>query len=153
MMKSITVLSGLLIAGLFSVSANAQSWNAEQTAIWQAIGSTWDVKDEDGAWLSSTTHASVSGWNRETPAPRSRDAMINWGKLSRESGKAVIVELSPLNIVTANGAAVAHYYYSTMSESKEGKRETEHGSCTDTLIMQDKKWVYLGWSCGEISKE
>lgn len=150
MIKSIKMLSVLLAAGLVSPTANAQSWDAEQAAVWKVIESTWDVNDVDGQWLNTATHSKVSGWNRSAPAPRSRAALVNWTKISRESGKAVIVELAPLSIVNANGAAVAHYYYSMINEAKDGKRETEHGSCTDTLVMQDKKWVYLGWSCGEI---
>ncbi len=153
MKNSIALVSGLLVAGLFSTTTLAQSWDADQTSVWQAVEKTWDVNDVDGTWLNTTTHPDVSGWSRSAPAPRSRPSLINWNKFHRESGKALIVELSPLKIVTVNSTAVAHYYYSMISESTEGKRETEHGSCTDTLTKQDENWLYLGWSCGELAKD
>jgi hypothetical protein len=153
MMKSFALFPALAVAAVLSTSATAQSWDADQTAVWQAIDKTWDVDDVDSAWLSSMTHPKVSGWDTSNPAPRGRDAMVGWAKINRESGKALMVELSPLSITTTESTAIAHYYYSMLTEAKDGKRETEHGYCSDTLIKQDSGWVYLGWNCGELAKK
>lgn len=34
----------------------------------------------------------------------------------------------------------------------EGKNETTHGRCSDTLVRDGGKWVFLGWSCSDEPK-
>jgi hypothetical protein len=147
---SLTLVAALCLAQ----SAAAQSWDAQQTAVWQAVAKTWEMdQKQDSSWMTSMTHANVSGWSSQNPAPRSRASMLKWTKVNNENSKVLTLELSPLSIATADGAAVAHYYYSTANEDREGKRSTEHGYCSDTLIKQGDAWVYLGWNCGELPKK
>lgn len=151
MKKPIATLIALAVAGLVASHASAQSWDAQQTVVWQVISKTWDMdQKQDNSWMTSMTHANVSGWSMANPMPRSRASLLKWSKLNQENSKVLMVELSPISIATSEGAAVAHYYYTTANENREGKRETEHGYCSDTLVKQGESWVYLGWNCGQL---
>jgi hypothetical protein len=151
-MKSTTgAVLALAFAGLVPTCASAQSWDAQQTAVWQVIATTWDMdQKQDNSWMTTMTHPNVSGWSMKNPAPRSRASLLKWSKLSQESSKMLMFELSPISIATSENAAVAHYYYTTANEDREGKRETERGYCSDTLIKQGDSWVFLGWNCGQL---
>jgi ketosteroid isomerase-like protein len=52
----------------------------------------------------------------------------------------------------AGDTALVHYYYSAASKTAEGKNKTTHGRCSDTLVRDDGKWVFLGWSCSDHPK-
>ena len=146
-----TTLGAIALCGFISGTVSAQSWDTQQTAVWQAVAKTWDMdQKQDDSWISEMTTANVSGWSMSNPAPRGRDSLVRWSKLNRENSKMLAFELSPLSIAVSGGAAVAHYYYSSASENKEGKRETEHGYCSDVLVKQGDGWTYLGWNCGKI---
>jgi ketosteroid isomerase-like protein len=54
-------------------------------------------------------------------------------------------ELKPAGIVVVGTTAVAHYYYSTAAEDRDGKRKTTYGRYTDVLIKQDGNWVFIAW--------
>lgn len=143
------VTASMLAAG----SAAAQSWDADQTAVWAVVEKTWKMDEQkDGSWITGMTHAKVSGWSMSNPAPRGQASLARWNKYSSENGKVLMTELSPLAIAVGDGAAVVHYYYTTANENREGKRENEHGWCSDTLVKQGEAWVYLGWNCGELKK-
>lgn len=139
-----------LLAG---TGATAQSWDATQSAVWAVIAKTWEMdQQKDGSWLTAMTHANVSGWSMSNPAPRGRASLVRWDKYNVDNGKILMTELSPLSIAVSDGAAVAHYYFTTANENREGKRELEHGWCSDTLVRQGEAWVFLGWNCGELKK-
>ena len=58
-------------------------------------------------------------------------------------------ELYPAGIVVVGSMAVAHYYYSTAAEDRDGKRKTTHGRYTDVLINQNGKWMFIAWRGGD----
>ena len=56
---------------LAAASAGAQSWDAQQTAVWAVVEMTWKMDEQkDGSWITGMTHAKVSGWSMSNPAPR-----------------------------------------------------------------------------------
>jgi len=140
----ILVLSAVLVVP----AATGQEWSAEQQEVWKTVKWTWDVDEED--WCAKVCHPSVLAWGNDTPAPRNREQISTWWKLSRETSTTLEAEVTPVGIVVQGDTAVAHYYYSTLSENKDGKRTTEHGRYTDVLIKEDGKWVYFTWSGGEL---
>ena len=73
----------------------------------------------------------------DTPAPRNREQISAWWKRNAESSKNLEAEVTPIGIAVQGDTAVAHYYYSQLSEDKEGERETDHGRYTDVLIKED----------------
>jgi len=136
---------------LLSTQAMAQTWDAQQTAVWEAVSMTWEIEQaEESSWIADMTTANVSGWSTGNPAPRGRDSLRKWNKLQRANSETMAYELAPLSIAVSGSAAIAHYYYTDMSVDGDGKRETAHGYCSDTLVKQADKWVYLGWNCGDI---
>lgn len=144
------VAAAMLAACGVSVSS-AQSWNEQQAAVWSVVEKTWEMdKNQDPGWMTSMTHANVAGWGTQNPAPRNAQSMLRWSKFSQETDKMLMYELAPLAIAVSEHAAVAHYYSTTAMQGADGKRRTEHGYCTDTLVKQGGGWVFLGWNCGEL---
>jgi hypothetical protein len=144
---------GLLAAVLLSVSAQAQTWNAEQTAAWEASTATWERDlNKDSAWINDATHASVSAWGMEYPTPRGRGSLYRWAQHGQTTSTMQMYDLAPLAIAIAGDTALVHYYYTTASKNAEGKSETTNGRCSDTLVRDNGKWVFLGWSCSDEPK-
>ena len=52
-------------------------------------------------------------------------------------------------VFVVGSTAVAHYYYSTAAEDREGERETTHGRYTDVLVKQDGRWMFIAWRGGD----
>lgn len=154
-MKTSTVLLavGLILAMVWGGSAQAQTWSTEQNAVWEVVSSTWerDLKQDSG-WIQDTTHASVSAWGMSYPAPRNKASIGRWAEHGKTVSTLQLYELAPHAISVAGNAAIAHYHYSTANKSAEGKVETTHGRCSDTLVRDGDRWVFLGWSCSDEPK-
>ncbi len=130
--------------------AIAQDWSPEQTEVWNTIVAQWDAsKAKDHAWPERFLHPSFLGWSDEFPMPRDKNGVEEWEKYSSENSQVHVQELTPVGIVVVGSTAVAHYYYSTAAEDREGKRETTHGRYTDVLVKQDGKWLFIAWRGGD----
>lgn len=154
-MKISSVIAAIawLATALVPAAAQAQTWNAEQTAAWEVSAATWERDlNKDSAWINDTTHASVSAWGMDYPAPRGRGSLHRWAQHGQSTSTMLMYDLSPLAVAIAGDTALVHYYYSTASKSAEGKNETTHGRCSDTLVRDGGKWVFLGWSCSDEPK-
>lgn len=142
----------LLLAGA-AAPAQAQTWSSEQTGVWEAVSGTWEKDlNKDGSWIQDDTHEAVSAWGMDYPAPRGRASIARWDKHQQEIGSMVHYELSPQAIVVAGDTALAHYHYSVAGKNYEGKHQTTHGRCSDTLVRSGRRWVFLGWSCSDMPK-
>jgi len=139
----------VLLAVLFAPAAFGQEWSSEQQAVWKVVKWTWDVS-EDTDWCAEVCSPNLLAWGMDTPAPRNREQISGWWRLNNESTKMLKAEVTPIGIAVQGDTAVAHYYYSQLSEDKEGERETDHGRYTDVLIKEDGKWMYFTWSGGEL---
>ena len=147
-------LSVLIVSSLFAGSAFAQSWTDAQAAAWKVSADTWerDLKQDSG-WIEDATHAAVTGWGSDYPAPRNRASLLRWADHGKTVSKMTMYDLSPLAITVTEHAAVVHYYYTTASKAAlDGKVETVHGRCTDTLVRDGGQWKFLGWSCSDEPK-
>lgn len=151
--SAVIVVVGSILVMMCSGTVQAQTWSAEQTAVWTVVSSTWerDLKQDSG-WIKDTTHASVSAWGMNYPAPRNRDSLGRWAEHGKTVSTMQIFELAPHAISIAGNAAIAHYHYSTANKTAEGKSETIHGRCSDTLVREGERWVFLGWSCSDEPK-
>lgn len=144
-----SIIAAAVVAACSITAASAQSWNPQQAAAWQVVQKSWEMdQKQDVTWITGMTHPNVSGWSMRYPAPRNQKSMANWYKFDSANSKIVMMELVPLSIATSENAAVVHYYYTTANEASDGKRTTENGYCSDTLVKQGDAWVYLGWNCG-----
>ncbi len=155
-MKAVKALqiAGFTMAAMFCGSLFAQNWTEAQSAAWKVSADTWerDLKQDSG-WIQDSTHASVSAWGADYPAPRGRSSLHRWSEHGKTVNKMLMYDLSPLAIAVTEHAAVVHYYYTTASKSVvDGKVETVHGRCTDTLVRDGNSWKFLGWSCSDEPK-
>lgn len=153
-MKSMTVNMGcaavLLLAG---GSVNAQTWSAEQTEVWKASAATWEQDlNKDSSWTENSVSDKLSTWGTGSPAPRGKASTGRWHKYGMSQDAMVMYDLAPLAIAVSGDAALAHYYYSVASKDAEGKSTTTHGRCSDTLVRENGRWVFLGWSCSDEPK-
>ena len=146
-MKQVLMILAALAVLVVSV-ATAQEWSAEQKEVWKVVKWTWDEDDED--WCAKVCHPNLLAWGNENPAPRNREQVSAWWKRTSEMSTTLEAEVTPIGIAIQGNTAVAHYFYSTLSEDKDGKRTTENGRYTDVLIKEDGKWVYFTWSGGEL---
>jgi hypothetical protein len=143
-------MPALVIALGLPVTAVAQDWGAEQMEVWNTIVAQWQAsKAKDHTWPEQFLHPSFLGWPDEFPMPRDKNGVEMWEKYGSENSTVHAQELSPVGIVVVGSTAVAHYYYSTAAEDREGKRETTHGRYTDVLVKQDGKWLFIAWRGGD----
>jgi hypothetical protein len=140
----------LVIALGLPATAIAQDWSPEQTEVWNTIVAQWDAsKAKDHTWPERFLHSSFLGWSDEFPMPRAKAGTEAWEKYSSENSQVEVQELNPVGIVVVGSTAVAHYYYSTATEDREGKRETTHGRYTDVLVKEGGKWLFIAWRGGD----
>lgn len=148
-MRRAALLSLLIALGL-PVTTGAQDWSAEQTEVWNTIVAQWDAaKAKDPNWPERTLHPAFLGWPDEFPMPRDKAGVKEWEKYGSENSQTHVEQLSPVGIVVVGSTAVAHYYYSTATEDREGERETTHGRYTDVLVKEEGKWLFIAWSGGD----
>lgn len=152
-----SIMKGLLAVALVPAmagAAQAQSWNAEQSGVWKAVSATWeaDLKSDD-SWILRDTHPSVAAWGRDYPAPRGREGVKRWSTVSLASRTMTAYDLAPLAISVVGNSAIAHYYYTSAYTDKAGKTEVSHGRCSDTMVRENGRWLFLGWSCSDEPKK
>lgn len=144
-----TILTALiLLTALVVLPAAGQEWSSDQQEVWKAVMWTWDVDQVD--WCAEACHPNVLAWGVGYPAPRNKDQISAWSKRDQETSTALEVQVTPVGIVIQGDTAVAHYYYSQLSESEDGERRTEHGRYTDVLVKEGGKWLYIAWNGGEM---
>jgi hypothetical protein len=143
----------VVLAVLTAVPARAQEWSSEQLAVWETVQSSWDMEKNKQDWCAEVCHANLLAWGHEFPAPRNADQTSIWLKRGFENSTALENTLSPLAIVVQGDMGFAHYYYTTLSEGKDGKRTIEHGRYTDVLVNDGGKWKFITWHGGKDSEE
>lgn len=139
----------VLLVALFVPPATGQEWSSDQQEVWKAVMATWGL-DPQVDWCAEACHPNVLAWGVGYPAPRDKDQIHAWWKRDSESSTTLEAQVTPVGIVVQGGTAVAHYYYTTLSESQDGKRKTEHGRYTDVLVKEGGKWLYIAWNGGEL---
>lgn len=151
-MKRAAVLMSM-IALVMPMSVAAQEWDSDQTEVWNTIVAQWEAsKAEDLTWPTTALHPAFLGWSDVYPMPSSKAAVGKWNRYNVENSTTLAQELFPVGIVVVGSTAVAHYYYSTAAEGRDGKRKTTHGRYTDVLIKQDGKWTFIAWRGGDNPK-
>ena len=143
----------LLLTSVFLLSfasAFSQEPADDSIDVWSVIEQEWNA-DEDGDrdWPDRLLTEDFSGWEYNSPAPRSKTSTKMWDRFSEQLGKMVAHELYPLSIVVHNDVAVAHYLYSSAFKSKDGEIEVSNGRYTDVLVRTDEGWRFLTWHGGD----
>lgn len=129
--------------------ALAQDDAADAADVILAIEEQWEaVQKGDKDWIEQRLHERFSGWPNASPAPRSKMSTEKWTRFFTTQGRVVEHELYFQNIVVNDDVAVAHYFYTTANENKDGEVEVTNGRYTDVLIRSDDGWQFLAWHGG-----
>jgi hypothetical protein len=143
----------LAIAALFLAflgTAFAQDARDDATDVWIAVEAQWEADENgDDEWIDNMLADGFYGWNKNSPAPRSKSSTKMWDRFADEQGRTVAHELYPLEIVIRENTAVVHYLYSSAFRDKEGKVKTDNGRYTDILVRTDEGWKFIGWHGGD----
>ena len=149
--NAVTVLAALMFSLALPAHLAAQEWSAEQQEVWNVIVESWDaIVAKDIDWTDTYVHRNAVVWGDDVPMPRTRDSVKKWERYSFQNSTTLVSEYSLAAMVVQNNTAVAHYYYSLGNEDAEGKPRTVHGRCTDILINENGRWVFLAWRCGDM---
>lgn len=114
-----------------------------------AIEEQWEAVQSGDDWIDDKLHDRFSGWPNESPAPQSKMSTEKWNRFYSSQSRLVEHELFFQNIVVDGDVAVAHYYYTSANEDKDGKVEVNTGRYTDVLVRTDDGWKFLAWHGGE----
>lgn len=144
----ILVTSTLLLAS--SGFALAQDSADDAADVILKIEEQWErVQDGDTDWIDEELVDNFSGWPMSAPAPRSKMSTHKWTRFFETQGKMVEHELFFQNIVVHGDVAVAHYFYTSANENKDGEVEVNNGRYTDVLVRTDDGWKFLAWAGGD----
>lgn len=153
-MANLAKVVGLILV-LTAFSAAAKNWDEKQQEVWNVILSSYqDIDKRDANWSDKWVTADAMVWSNNTPMPRDRDSIKRWDTFQFSDGTTSNVsEYSPTAILVHGDTAVAHYYYSNGTTSKEGKQSTTHGRCSDILVKEEQSWKFIAWNCADQPKK
>lgn len=142
----------ILVLFLFISNISAQQWTEEQKAVWAGVEAYWAVSLTDTPMdFLSYFDDSYFGWSYDYEAPGTKaDVQKSLGYWTSK-GKVVYYIITPARIWVNGDFAYVHYYYTQVTESPDGKPNTEKGRWTDILMKKGDKWVLVGDHGGEIS--
>jgi len=150
-MKKIFLCTFLFL--FLTAFASAQSWTDEQKDVWKGVDAYWAVSTTNNpADFINYFDDSYSGWSYENGAPSVKADVQKFLKYWTTKGKVVYYTITPAKIWVNGSFAYVHYYYTQVSEGKDGKPITERGRWTDILMKKDGKWLLIGDHGGEIKQ-
>lgn len=143
----------LLATGIFLMTtgmAVAQDAVDDEADVWAAIENQWeDAAAGDSKWMDDLLIEEFSGWNKASPAPRSKSSTRMWDEFDNSQGKTLEHELYPLAIVVHGDLAVAHYLYTIATENKDDEVKVANGRYTDILVRTGSGWKFIAWHGGD----
>ena len=73
-----------------TASAQAPTWSAEQTAVWNVVSQSWaDEAAQNGKWPGSYVDDNVISWSQENPMPIYKDSLVKWSRFNESQSKTV----------------------------------------------------------------
>ena len=138
------ILVSLLIF-FFALNLSAQQWTEEQKEVWKGVETYWAAGMSDNPMdFLNYFDDSYYGWSYENGAPTTKADAQKSLSYWITKGKEVLYTITPARIWVNGNFAYVHYYYTQVSEGKDGKPLTERGRWTDILMKKDGKWVMVG---------
>lgn len=130
---------------------SAQNWTDAQKDVWNGVEAYWAVTTSDNPNdFLNYFDDSYYGWSYENGAPGDKADVQKSLKYWTTKGKVTYYTITPARIWVNGNFAYVHYYYTQVSEGKDGKPITERGRWTDILMKKDGKWMLIGDHGGEI---
>ena len=152
-MKKLISLSTITLTLLLLSSTQAQQWSPEQQAVWAGVDEYWAAStSSDPMSFTNYFDESYQGWSYENEAPGSKGDAVKSLSYWTKKGKTQYYVIKPSKIWVNGDFAYVHYYYTQVTESSDGKSNTERGRWTDILMKKNGKWLLVGDHGGEIKK-
>jgi len=152
MKKLLSIFAALFAVIILGGSTSAQQWSAEQKDVWAGVEKYWEINNNDPLADLKYFDDSYLGWSYENEAPGTRDGVVKSKKYFSTKVKQQFNILTPARIWVNGDFAYVHYYYTQVSESSDGKTNTEKGRWTDILMKKNGTWMLVGDHGGEIKK-
>lgn len=144
----------LLVSFVLAGAANAQSWNADQQALWKLEQQQWKMSmEKDSSWIESMVHPNLRYWETGAPMPRDRASLAHWDKYQSANSTTLEQELFPISATITGDVAVVQYDYMVSRENFKKERESVTGHYTDVLIKDGKNWKFIAWAGGDDPKK
>jgi ketosteroid isomerase-like protein len=151
------LLSVFFFFVLFLAACNfsqAQQWSAEQQDLWKGVQTYWEAgMASDPANMLSYWDDSYYGWSYENGAPGTKGDVTKAFNYWFKKGKVQYYTITPARIWVNGNFGYVHYYFTTVTESSDGKPMTERGRWTDILMKKDGKWMLVGDHGGEMKDD
>ena len=140
----------LAILFLFITSSSAQQWTDEQKNVWAGVETYWTAGMSDNPMdFLKYFDDSYYGWSYDNEAPGTKaDVQKSLGYWTTK-GDVVYYLITPARIWVNGNFAYVHYYYTQVTESTDGKPNTERGRWTDILMKKGDTWMLVGDHGGE----
>ena len=151
-MEKLLVLLVLLLPFLFLTNLEAQQWSAEQKEVWKSVETYNDLSSARDEGFINYFDDSYHGWEYESDAPYNKETVKKFISHRDPNVKIIVYTITPATIWVNGNFAYVHYYYTMLTEGKDGKREGEKGRWTDILMKKDGKWIMVGDHGGKTSK-
>ena len=140
LLSIIVLLSG---ASAMVAPALGQTWSDQQVEVWKVIESDWKAyMEKDQATVDKNRHEKLLRWEYGDPAPMNKASDQKWNRYYMENFTTLVQELYPIGIVVHGNTAVAHYFYTVVSENKKGERRTRPGKYTDVPVKDNGTWRF-----------
>ena len=152
-MKKLFFLITLTIVLLQSLNIYSQQWSAEQKDVWAGVEKYWEINNNDPIADLKYFDDSYLGWSYENEAPGTRDGVVKYKKYFSTKVKPQFNILTPARIWVNGDFAYVHYYYTQVSEDKDGKSKNEKGRWTDILMKKNGTWMLVGDHGGEVKND
>jgi ketosteroid isomerase-like protein len=152
-LKKLLALSFAMLF-LFIANTSAQQWTDEQKNVWAGVEAYWAAgMSENPMDFLNYFDDSYLGWSYDNEAPGTKaDVQKSLGYWTTK-GDVVYYIITPARIWVNGNFAYVHYYYTQVTESTDGKPNTEKGRWTDIIMKKGDKWVLIGDHGGEIDND
>jgi ketosteroid isomerase-like protein len=142
----------ILLGALLASATMAQDTTDDEADVLLTIEREWEASQKgDQDDIDDMLTQDFMGWEKSSPAPRSKNSNSQWRRFNEQMGRVVRYELYPLSITVHGDVAVAHYLYSTAFKSEDGEIEMSNGRYTDVLVRTEDGWKFFAWHGGDDS--
>lgn len=144
---------GIGIGFASAATAQAPTWNAEQTAVWKVVSQSWaDEAAQNGKWPGAYVDDNVISWSQENPMPIYKDSLIKWTRFNESQGKTIHYDISPAAIAVKGNTAVVNYVATNVTQSGTEKPDRDVNAIIETLVKDGNSWKFLSTSSFNLKK-
>lgn len=139
------LIAVLVLTMLASAQLFGQEWSAKQKEVWKNVEAYWQMEaDRNLDGFMSYFHEDYSGWFNLSALPSGKAETRKFVAQDFANSEVLVQDIKPVAIKVHGDFAIVHYYYSQLSQNKEGKKSMQRGNWTDILMKQGNKWVLIG---------